>query len=180
MTIKFKVVLVGSSEQNKEVFLLDEKDIIQGEKYQTNLGLDFKLKYEVIEEKDVKKDINLVLWLMKGEKYKEIKRNLYEGADGIVVLFDTSKEENVDEIISRIRDLRKTSPDSSILLIGNNMKERMNQIISGYTRELIQEGKIQKKLDFNIDFFDTTEKDELISKEFLDFLTRKLLSRSDY
>ena len=56
MAIKFKVVLAGSSDQNKEVFLIDEKELISGEKYQTDLGLDFKLEYKLIG----KKDINLI------------------------------------------------------------------------------------------------------------------------
>ncbi len=176
MAIKFKVVLAGSSDQNKEVFLIDEKELISGEKYQTDLGLDFKLEYKLIG----KKDINLILWLMKGEKYKQIKRNLVEGADGIVILFDTSKEEDIDTIISRIKELRVTSPESSILLIGRNIKTRMNQIIERYTRELIKEGKIKGKFNLNIDFFDISENQNLFSEDFLDFLAKKLLSRTNY
>lgn len=176
MTIKFKIVLVGSSDENQEVMLLEDKDLIKGETYETNLGLDFKLEYKLIEEKD----INLVLWLMKGEKYKEIKQEFYEGADGIVILFDTSKEENLDNIVSRIRELRENSPKSSILLIGRGIRTRLNQIIEKYTLQLIKEGKITQKLDFNIDCFDIDRDNGLVPEEFLDFLTRKLLSRSKY
>lgn len=176
MPIKFKVVLVGSSEQHKELLLLDEKDIKEGEKYETNLGLDFKLEYELVGEKDV----NLVLWLMKGEKFKEIKQDFYEGADGIVVLFDISPEEDNADIISRINELRTSSPNSSILLIGRNIKTRMNKIVEGYTKHLIKEGKVKEKLRLNIDFFDILDEDKVISEKFLEYLTRKLLSRTDY
>ncbi|MHA1264223.1 MAG: hypothetical protein ACTSRS_03225 [Candidatus Helarchaeota archaeon] len=176
MTIKFKVVLVGSSEKNQEVLLLEEKDLIKGKTYETKLGLDFKLEYKIIEDKD----INLVLWLMKGEKYKEIKQEFYEGADGIVILFDTSQEENTETVIRRIRELRANSPNSSILLIGKNIRVYMNQIIEGYTKQLIKEGKIKEKLDINIDCFDIDKDNGLVPEEFLDFLARKLLSRSKY
>lgn len=168
-------MLVGSSEQHKETLLLDEKEIKEGEKYQTNLGLDFKLEYKLVGEKEV----NLVLWLMKGDKFKEIKQSFYEGADGIVVLFDISPEENIEEIVSRINELRNSSPNSSILLIGRNIKTKMNQIIEGYTKHLIKEGKLKEKLRLNIDFFDPLETEKVISEKFLEFLTRKLLSRSD-
>lgn len=177
MAIKFKVILAGSSEKDNEVYLVEEKDILKGEEYQTNLGLDFKLQYKVIGEKK----INLILWLTKGEKHKEIKQNFYKGADGIVVLFDTSKEENIDQIVNRIQELRKNSPSSTILLIGRNIRNRMNQIVEGYTRRLIKEGKVQKKTDLNIDFYDVCELDEKgIGTAVLDFFARKLLSRTNY
>ncbi len=176
MTIKFKIVLVGSSEQHEETLLIDEKDLEQGETYETNLGLDLKLEYNLLGDKNV----NLVLWLMKGEKFHEIKQGFYEGADGIVVLFDITQEENIESIISRIKDLRQNSPNSSILLIGRNIKHQVNQIVEGYTRHLIKAGKVTGKLNLNIDFFDLKDSDKLISKEFLEFLARKLLSRSNY
>jgi len=176
MTIKFKVVLVGSTEQHEETLLIDERELEQGDKYETNLGLNLKLEYKLLGDKDV----NLVLWLMKGEKFHEIKQGFYEGADGIVVLFDISQEESIESIIFRIKELRQNSPNSSILLIGRNIKDQVNQIIDGYTRHLIKEGKIKGKISLNIDFFDLKKTDKLISKEFLEFLARKLLSRSDY
>jgi len=147
MPIKFKVVLVGSSEQHEEILLLEEKDIKEGEKY---------------------------------EKFKEIKQGFYEGADGIVVLFDISQEENNENIVSRIRELRESSPNSSILLIGRDIKHRMNQIVEGYTKYLIEEGKVGESTSLNIDFFDVMGEDKVISEKFLEYLARKLLSRSDF
>lgn len=176
MTIKFKVLLVGSSEQHEETLMIDEEFLKQGERYETNLGLDLKLEYNLFEDKDV----NLVLWLMKGDKFHEIKQGLYGGADGIVVLFDITQEENIENIISRIKELRQHSPNSSILLIGKNIKTRVNQIVETYTIHLIKEGKIKGKTSLNLDFFDLREADKIISKEFLEFLAHKLLSRSKY
>jgi len=138
--------------------------------------LDFKLQYKLLDEKNV----NLVLWLMKGKKYEEIKRQLVEGADGIVVLFDIGPEKMVNEIVSRIKELRLKSPDSSILLIGKNIKNRINQIIEKYTIELIKEGKIKERINLNIDFFDISNQERLVSQEFIEFLARKLLSRTDF
>jgi len=177
MTIKFKVIVTGSSESDEEVYIIEEKDILKGEEYQTNLGLDFKLQYKVIGDKSV----NLVLWLTKGEKHKEIKQNFYKGADGIVVLFDTSSEENIDQIITRIQELRENSPTSSILLIGRNIRKRMNQIVEEYTKQLIREGKLkgQKKTYLNIDFYDVLD-EKGVGPAILDFFARKLLSRTDY
>ena len=175
MTIKFKVIVTGSSESDEEVYLIEEKDILKGEQYQTNLGLDFKLQYKVIGEKSV----NLILWLTKGDKHKEIKQNFYKGADGIVVLFDTSAEENIDQIIGRIQELRESSPSSSILLIGRNIRNRMNQIVEEYTKQLIREGKVEKKTDLNIDFYDVLD-EKGVGPAILDFFARKLLSRTDY
>jgi hypothetical protein len=176
MSIKFKVVIVGRPDESKDLLLVDEQDIKKGETYQTNLGLDFKLEYKLLDEKEV----NLVLWLMKGEKYSEIKRQFFEGADGIVVLFDISPEQKIDEIVSRIKELREKSPNSSILLIGKDIKDRINQIIERYTLNLIKEGKIKEKTNLNIDFFDLAGQEKLVSQEFLDFLGRKLLSRTDF
>ena len=176
MPIKFKIVFVGSSEQHKEILLIDKKDIEKGETYQTKLGLDFKLEYKLLDEKDV----NLVLWLMKGEKYKEIKQHFYEDADGMVVLFDTSQEEDIDVIVSRLRELRASSLNSSILLIGKNIKTKINQIVEKYALQLIKEGKVKDKVDLNIDFFDISEKEKINTEDLLDFLARKLLSRTKY
>jgi len=175
MTIKFKVIVTGSSNSDEEVFLIEEKDILKGEKYQTNLGLDFKLQYKVIGEKSV----NLILWLTKGDKHKQIKQNFFKGADGIVVLFDTSTEDKIDQIINRIQELRENSPTSTILLIGRNIRNRMNQIVEEYTRRLIKEGKVQKRTDLNIDFYDVLD-EEGVGPAILDFFARKLLSRTNY
>ena len=174
MPIKFKVVLVGSPEQQKGLLSIDEEDIKKGEKYQTNLGLDFKLEYKLLEDKN----INLVIWLMKGEKYREIQQHFYEGADGLLVLFDASQD--IDGIVSRILELRTSSPYSSILLIGKNIKNRINQIVENFTLELIKEGKIKDKVDLNIDFFDIADKERLAADDLLDFLAKKLLRRTKY
>ncbi len=176
MTIKFKVLIVGSSEENEEIMLIDEQEVMKGEKYETDLGLDFKLEYKLLGDKE----INLVLWLMKGEKYKEIKQQFYEGADGIVILFDISPENGITKIISRIDELREKAPHSSILLIGKNINSRINQIIEGYTIHLIKQGKFGDKSKLNIDFFDPTDQSTIVSQELLDFLAKKLLSRTKY
>ncbi|HUY01080.1 MAG TPA: ADP-ribosylation factor-like protein [Candidatus Deferrimicrobium sp.] len=176
MTIKFKIVVIGGAEEKQEILLLDEKNLKEGENYETEIGLDFKLKYKIIEETDV----NLVLWLIRGEKFKEIKRNFYEGADGIVLLFDASQEENIEKIISKIQQIREKSPNSSILLISRNIRNQINEIIEKYTKKLIEKGKPKESLHLNIDFFDALEKNGLDPEEFLDFLTKKLLSRVKY
>jgi GTPase SAR1 family protein len=176
LTIKFKVVVIGESEEEHEILLLDEKNLTKGENYETEIGLDLKLKYKVMEETDV----NLVLWLIKGENYKEIKRNFYEGADGIVLLFDASQEENIDTIISKIQQIREKSPNSSILLISRNIRNQINEIVEKYTKKLIETGKPKENLHLNIDFFDALEKNGIDPGEFLDFLTKKLLSRVKY
>eukprot|EP00828_Plagiopyla_frontata_P045193 TRINITY_DN7656_c0_g1_i1.p2 TRINITY_DN7656_c0_g1~~TRINITY_DN7656_c0_g1_i1.p2 ORF type:complete len:140 (+),score=23.32 TRINITY_DN7656_c0_g1_i1:15-434(+) len=91
----FKYVIIGNSGVGKSSLLLRFTDDSFSESYLTTIGVDFRFKTIKVQDKNIK----LQIWDTAGqERFRTITNAYYKGADGIVVVYDTTCKSSFDDI----------------------------------------------------------------------------------
>lgn len=114
-----KVVLIGDAAVGKSSLLLKYVDDTFQDSYVCTIGVDFKIKSLVYDNKRIK----LQVWDTAGqERFKPITKCYFRGSHGCVVLFDVtnrSSYENVKLWISDYRENNTVDSSENIVIIGN-------------------------------------------------------------
>ncbi|TNV81456.1 hypothetical protein FGO68_gene17130 [Halteria grandinella] len=113
----FKLVLLGDSCVGKSCLLVRFADDEFYENYISTIGVDFRFRSLILNDKKVK----LQIWDTAGqERYRTITNAYYRGADGIILVFDMFKRETFLSLPSWLKEVEKhASTDVSILVIAN-------------------------------------------------------------
>ena len=115
MTIK--ILLVGDSSVGKTCILLRYSENKFQEQFLSTIGLDFKVKHMVIEDKPIK----LQVWDTAGqEQYRTITKSFLRGADGILLVFDLTNQTSFDMVTEWMNSIKENASSTvDIFLIGN-------------------------------------------------------------
>ena len=106
----FKILLIGDSGVGKSSLMLRFNDGIFTESFLPTIGVDFRIK--TIEQESRK--IMLQIWDTAGqERFKNITRNYYRGAHGIIVAFDVTDKESFDNVDKWMEELDSSVPANS-------------------------------------------------------------------
>eukprot|EP00606_Chrysophyceae_sp_TOSAG23-5_P001093 GSChrysophyteH2.ASY1.ANO1.507.1 assembled CDS len=93
-SVLYKLLLIGDSGVGKSSLLHRFADDIYTDSYISTIGVDFKIKTMVVEDKVVK----LQIWDTAGqERFRTITSSYYRGAHGIII--DRYASENVDKLL---------------------------------------------------------------------------------
>ena len=112
--ISFKILLLGDSTVGKTAFILRFCEDKFDEDSLTTIGLDQKNKY--VKRGD--KKIELHIWDTAGqERFRAIAKNLYKGADGILLMYDMSNLISFNHIKEWINSIKESVDISKIALI---------------------------------------------------------------
>ena len=112
--ISFKILLLGDSTVGKTAFILRFCEDKFDEDSLTTIGLDQKNKY--VKRGD--KKIELHIWDTAGqERFRAIAKNLYKGADGILLMYDMSNLVSFNHIKEWINSIKESVGISKIALI---------------------------------------------------------------
>jgi small GTP-binding protein len=112
--ISFKILLLGDSTVGKTAFILRFCEDKFDEDSLTTIGLDQKNKY--VKRGD--KKIELHIWDTAGqERFRAIAKNLYKGADGILLMYDMSNLNSFNHIKEWINSIKESVDISKIALI---------------------------------------------------------------
>ena len=113
----FKVLLVGNSGVGKSSLFLRFVDEIWEDTFVPTIGVDFKVKTLLINEKKVK----LQIWDTAGqERFRTIISSYYKGAHGILLLFSLNDKESFDTLNNWLIEIERNANKNVIkLLIGN-------------------------------------------------------------
>ena len=113
----FKVLLVGNSGVGKSSLFLRFVDEIWEDSFVPTIGVDFKIKTLLIEEKKIK----LQIWDTAGEeRFRTIISSYYKGAHGILLIFDLSDTESFDSLNNWLIEIERNANKNVIkILIGN-------------------------------------------------------------
>ena len=147
--LKAKILTLGESTVGKTSILNKFTDNIFSNRQLPTIGIDFKIKNVKIGELN----IELKIWDTAGqERYRNMTKQYFKGADGILLIFDLTKRDTFDKIYQWIEQLNdySTTYDISIVLIGNK-KDLPNREIS------FEEGKMKAK-ELNVEYFETSAK----------------------
>jgi small GTP-binding protein len=153
----FKLLLIGDDTCGKSCILQRYSEDIFIPSYLSTIGVDFKSKYLLCDEKCIK----LQIWDTAGqERFRAITSKYYRGINGIFIVYDISNKKsflNIDKWIDEAK--KNTSEDIVMILIGNksDMNNREVSIVDGL--------KMAEK--YNIPFLETSAKENInINKSF--------------
>jgi len=88
-----------------------------------SIGIDYKYKSVLVHDHDGTHRVRLVLWDTAGqERFRTITRQYYRGAQGVVLVYDTSNRatfENVDNWLTSIEQSGSAESDLVVALVAN-------------------------------------------------------------
>ena len=152
--ITFKLLILGNSSVGKTAFILRfcenkfEVDSL------TTLGLDTKNKF--VKRGD--KKIELRIWDTAGqERFRSIAKNLFKGADGILLMYDISNYKSFKDIKGWISSIQESVDISKVALIivGNKCD------LSAEEREVDENSKVTLENNFKLKIIEASAKDNI-------------------
>ncbi|KAJ3435788.1 ras-related protein rab-2a [Anaeramoeba flamelloides] len=113
----YKFVIIGDSGVGKSCLLLQFTDKRFQAVYDLTIGVEFGARLIEIENKKIK----LQIWDTAGqESFRSITRSYYRGAAGALIVYDITRRETFDHLVTWLKDAREhSSPNLQIMLIGN-------------------------------------------------------------
>nr|MDO8111965.1 Rab family GTPase [Candidatus Sigynarchaeota archaeon] len=126
-TYKFKVVVVGDPEVGKSSVILRYTDNAFRRTYIVTMGVNVTSKTMIYNDRKVK----FAIWDIAGQsKFQLTRHHFYEGAQGIILVFDLTRPETFENIEKWYLDIKKT------------VKSEVPGVIFGNKADLVKEGKI--------------------------------------
>ena len=116
-SVLYKLLLIGDSGVGKSSLLHRFADDIYTDSYISTIGVDFKIKTMVVEDKVVK----LQIWDTAGqERFRTITSSYYRGAHGIIVVYDITDLDSFSNVKVWLGEIdRYASENVDKLLVGN-------------------------------------------------------------
>lgn len=122
---KFKVIVVGDPAVGKTSSILRFTDNAFRRTYIMTLGVNVSAKNLTYNDRKVK----FAIWDIAGQtKFQLTRRHFYEGADGVVFMFDLTRPETLDNIELWHEDITKTLKKGFIGVIIGNKADLVDQI----------------------------------------------------
>eukprot|EP00922_Rhytidocystis_sp_ex-Travisia-forbesii_P019960 GHVS01029452.1.p1 GENE.GHVS01029452.1~~GHVS01029452.1.p1 ORF type:complete len:206 (+),score=30.87 GHVS01029452.1:373-990(+) len=116
----FKILIVGESGVGKSSILLRFTDDEFNEKQLSTIGVDFKVKYMSLSGKRLK----LAVWDTAGqERFRTLTSSYYRGAQGVILVYDTSNRDTFESLGSWLEEVRKysTNAEAVKMLVANKI-----------------------------------------------------------
>jgi Ras-related protein Rab-8A len=144
----FKILLIGDSGVGKSCVLsvfCDDKFIPT---FITTIGIDFKIKTIIVDEKRIK----LQIWDTAGqERFRTITNAYYRGAMGIILFYDITDIKSFNNVSNWLKCIQQHANDTvDIILVGNKSDSHDRCIFERDGLKLSQELKVK--------FFETSAK----------------------
>ena len=112
-----KIILCGDASVGKTNLLLRFSKDVFDESQKSTIGMDFVTKDVVLEDKKLK----VQFWDTAGqEKFRSMSNNYYRAADGLLFVYDITKNSTFDRLSELLRDTdQHATKGVSRMLIGN-------------------------------------------------------------
>ncbi|TKJ19335.1 MAG: hypothetical protein CEE43_15605 [Promethearchaeota archaeon Loki_b32] len=116
----FKIIIIGPAAVGKSSLIrrfVDNKFSLQ---YKFTIGVDFMAK---IIEYEPNKSARLMLWDIGGQdRFKMLRRNFFDGANGALVVFDLSRAQTFSKMKEWISDMHKLMKiEIPFVILGNKV-----------------------------------------------------------
>eukprot|EP01080_Neovahlkampfia_damariscottae_P011667 gene11667-4903_t len=123
-----KILVVGDSGVGKSCLLTRYSDDTFSNTHMATIGVDFKLKSQVYDNRKIKVQI----WDTAGqERFRTITSSYYRGAHGILIVFDVTNDESFKDIPSWVDEIRNhASPNVQLVLVGNKADKTNKRVVS--------------------------------------------------
>ena len=165
LDLQYKLLFLGDTSVGKTSLLIryiDNK--YDGESLPT-VGVDVRYKYVTLENKKIRVDI----WDTAGqERFKNITKNYFRGAHGIILVFDITNKATFDVLKTWFITAQNTvPPETEMIVVGNKIDLEDKRVINF---ESLKEFGIKHK----IDVFETSAKTGEGVEEIFTYLINKL------
>ena len=145
-----KLLTLGDTNVGKTSLVLRFSDNKYNDNQLSTIGVDFKTKYMKLEDTSVK----VLIWDTAGqERFKNIAKQYYRGANGILLIYDVSKRKSLEKIefwLEEIKSYNKIE-ELCIYLVGNKID--LND-----KREITTEEGQKYAEDHNINYYEVSAK----------------------
>ena len=133
----FKVLLIGNSGVGKSSLFLRFVDDIWEDNFVPTIGVDFKIKTLIIEEKKIK----LQIWDTAGQdRFRTIVSSYYRGAHGILLIFDLTDIESFKSLNNWLIEIERNANKNVIkILIGNKCDLNERKVTMKQASEFAEE-----------------------------------------
>lgn len=124
----FKLLLIGDSDTGKSSMLLRYRKNKFEPSFITTIGIDFAVKYSVIDNKKIKTQI----WDTAGqERFRTITTAYYRGSHGVILVYDITNRKTFESVTNWMTQLSKHShKDVIIYLVGNKCDNEDKRCVS--------------------------------------------------
>ena len=164
---KYKILILGDTQVGKSCFLTRYADNSFQDEYLSTIGMDYKIKNYQAEDGST---IKLYIWDTAGQdRFRSITRNYYKGADGIILIYDITKQETFENVRNWINNIKDEAPDRVVLiLVGNKVDDERNRVVPKSEGEEIAK-------EFNLPFFECSAKSDINVTPVFDTLIKKII-----
>lgn len=164
---KYKILILGDSKVGKSCFLTRYADKTFQEDYLSTIGMDYKIKNYELENGDI---IKLYIWDTAGQdRFRSITSNYYKGADGIILIYDITKQETFNNVRNWITSIKEEAPAKVVLiLVGNKVDDEKNRAVPQSEGEKIAD-------EYNLPFLECSAKSDINVTETFDVLVKKIV-----
>ncbi|KAL6662166.1 hypothetical protein ACP70R_000025 [Stipagrostis hirtigluma subsp. patula] len=113
----FKFVLVGDRGVGKSCLLQQFTDQEFRQEHDLTIGVDFGTPVVAVDGKPTKL---LICDTAGQESFRSIERSWYRDAAAVILVYDITRRETFDHVVSKLQDARKLAPaDVTVMLVGN-------------------------------------------------------------
>ena len=164
---KYKILILGDSKVGKSCFLTRYADNTYHEDYLSTIGMDYKIKNYELENGNI---IKLYIWDTAGQdRFRSITSNYYKGADGIILIYDITKQETFNNVRNWITSIKEEAPAKVVLiLVGNKVDDEKNRAVQQSEGEKIAD-------EYNLPFLECSAKSDINVTETFDVLVKKIV-----
>ena len=164
---KYKILILGDTQVGKSCFLTRYADNSFQDEYLSTIGMDYKIKNYQAEDGST---IKLYIWDTAGQdRFRSITRNYYKGADGIILIYDITKQDTFENVRNWINNIKDEAPDRVVLiLVGNKVDDERNRVVPKSEGEEIAK-------EFNLPFFECSAKSDINVTPVFDTLIKKII-----
>ena len=167
---KIVLMLLGCSSVGKTSFIIRYTENIFQELRLSTFGIDFMTKIIVFKGKQYK----LIFYDTSGqEKYKSMAVNMIKNSDCILMMYDITDKKSYDSINEWMKSVKEAKGDDCpMILLGNKMDLEDE-------REITEEEGINLANEFGIEFFETSNKNNINIKEAIDSILNTLIEKRE-
>ena len=164
----FKIVLIGDSGVGKSCILLRFADDKFNENFYATIGVDFRFKNVMVDDKSVK----LQIWDTAGqERFKTITSAYYRGADGIIIVYDITDRNSFAHIKDWLDDVNKYTDDNPLkIIVGNKIDLIKDKQINNNDMKTMT-------AQTGIEIIECSAKDSIKINDLMEIMTKKLIEK---